>query len=274
MDMPPYSPDYGSTGDTPVRYVSTPVRPTSTGPRHAWDYGAMPPAPPPSKPAGRRGGSDRFDRWWRIADDFWRVAHNEFGRELLHPRIAALGMGAALLAELVVAEFVEVHDDLVYQTNAGMPLDRIGALVMEQIRAEPHELPVRVWLDFLASDQFPDGTAYEHVRDRMLTDGLLVPERYGFMFRKTRYLAAHGSFSLTWGRLTMNLREGVELTRTDTLVGGLAMATDLHRELVVDAKIAFVERLLRVQIDAASGAERRLLEHLETAVGSAVSSGA
>jgi hypothetical protein len=270
---------YGRTGSEPDRYVSQPVRPAGNGPRHAaWDVGrpavAIQPSPSLPRPARRPGPSDRVDRWPLIADDLFKAVHDDWGKPLLHRRVAGLALAAALLAELLHTGFVTIDDGVVHPMAAAKPVDPVGTLVMAQVRAEPDELAVRDWLDFLASTKFPGGDAYAHVTRRLEQTRHVRVEKRGLIRRSTRCVPLDGSdFAWPLARLAGSLRRHERLPAFDVFLGGLILATDLCRR-VLTIDVAETEPLLRHAISEAPLPVRGLLDHLESAVGTSVVSGA
>jgi hypothetical protein len=279
MDMNRFPAGYDNAEGEPGRYVSRPVRPVGNAPRHAaWDVGrpvvAVQPVPSLPRPARWPNASDRIDCWPLIADDLFKAAHDDWGKPLLHRRVAGLALAAALLAELLATDFVTVDGGVVHPMAAAEPVDPVGAVVMAQVRAEPDELAVRDWLDFLASDQFPGGDAYTHVTQRLELTRHIRVEKRGLLRRSTRYVPLDGSdFAWPLARLSGSLRRHERLPAFDVFLGGLILATDLCRR-VLTIDVNETEPLLRHEIRSAPPPVRQLLDHLETAVGTSVISGA
>ncbi len=107
-------------------------------------------------PAGSLTGTGR------IADDLYLMAHDEnTGRPLIGPRLLGTGLAAALLAELMLAGGLVLHDggaggltlngEIVMVCRAGIA-DDLATHVHQVVAAEPQLHPVRVWLEFLACD--------------------------------------------------------------------------------------------------------------------------
>ncbi len=98
----------------------------------------------------------------RIADDLYMIAHDEnTGRPLIGPRLLGTGLAAALLAELMLAGGLVLHNGRVggVTLNSGVVVacrakiaDDLARHVHEVVAAEPRLHPVQVWLEFLACD--------------------------------------------------------------------------------------------------------------------------
>jgi hypothetical protein len=279
MDMNNVPVEYGRAGGESGRYGSQAAPPVGDVPRHAaWVVGRPPVAaqssPPQPRPARWPGVSDRVERWPLIADDLFKAAHDDWGKPLLHRRVAGLALAAALLAELLATGFVTIDDGVVHPMAAAEPVDPVGALVVAQVRAEPDELAVRDWLDFLAGTKFPGGDAHAHVTRRLEQTRHIRVEKRGLIRRSTRYVPLDGNdFAWPLARLAGSLRRHDRLPEFDVFLGGLILASDLcRRVLAIDA--AETEPLLRHAISEAPPPVRELLDHLESAVGTSVISGA
>ncbi len=277
---------YGTPGPQPRyepgRYSSTPVRPAGQGPRHrAKDPDPAPPqVPGPAvlreSPSRRLGGSAHAGRRWPlVADDLFAVAHDDWPHRLrLHRDVARLGLGAAVIGELVMAEYLDVRDDTLMALVAGRPADPLAARVMSRVLDEHQAMPVRDWLAFLADAAQPDGDIYEQVARRMLLTGRIRAERIGLLRRSTRYVPVDiNTAAWPWVRISRQLEHGTRLGDADTVLGGLMLATDLHSH-VLTGNSGPLEAELRRNICAAPQAVRELLRHTESAVGSAVITGA
>jgi hypothetical protein len=209
-----------------------------------------------------------------VADDFFRVAHDDWGKSRLHRDVCRLAMSAAVVAELLLTECVTIHDGLLVPTAAIEPLDPLAAAVLRQVRAETEELPVREWLAFLGSATLPGGDMYQQVASRLTRAGHVQLETRGLVRRSVRYVPVDiNAAAWPWARLSQVLDRGEQLDDFDTVLGGLVLATDLHR-LVLVGNAAGIEQRLRINTSGAPPAVRELLYQTETATGSTVITGA
>ncbi|MCC3761802.1 GPP34 family phosphoprotein [Glycomyces sp. TRM65418] len=118
-----------------------------------------------------------------IYDAFLITAHHDFYKPAVSPHVSGLGLGAALLAELVISGHLAVHaqggEDLVFPGPRGQPpQDSLGLWLVELVRSEQDQLAVPQWLEYLAIADVQTKTA-EH----MVVAGLLLRSE-----RRSRWL--------------------------------------------------------------------------------------
>ena len=98
-----------------------------------------------------------------MADDYWRLAHNDItGRLRLSERLASIGLAAGLLGELIEKgdiEIYEAHGRFLVLTQPARfdghgPGEALDRRVLREIAAEPRPLEVRLWLLYLARDAY------------------------------------------------------------------------------------------------------------------------
>ncbi|MEV6929658.1 GPP34 family phosphoprotein [Dactylosporangium sp. NPDC051485] len=204
------------------------------------------------------------------ATDFWMLAHHERSGQLLVPgRVVAVGLAAALLAELLVEDrigFDQQH--MVVPVSEYPPRDAVAHQVLDQLHGEDR-LPVQVWLRHLAQ------TAYEGVAARMLRRRLVerVEDRRLLGRSRVTYRPVDPNAS-GWpaARLHIFLLEQRVFADADVILAGLAKVTGLHvRALEGGGHLA--ERYLDAQIAGARPLYRELFAHTAAVVGSTVMSG-
>jgi hypothetical protein len=101
------------------------------------------PAGDPRVPAPALAGTGR------LADDLYLIAHHErTGRPLLAPRALGLGVAGAVLAELILADAIDVSAGQITLTGVA-PAEALAAAVVSVVAAEHHPRPVGDWLAFL-----------------------------------------------------------------------------------------------------------------------------
>lgn len=213
----------------------------------------------------RPAHGDRL-RWPLVADDVFRLVHRDHdGRLLLNGHIAGLGLAAGLLAELVLARRITLHTGQVVVIDFAPPVDALAHTVLDRLATEPTTHPVRTWLPFLAQTVYPDVAA------RLLRAGHLREDvTRSLLGRRVRYVPANmNTAAWPWARLSQRLRAGQPLDYVDTVLGGLVLATDLHRSVLLGTTAA-LEAGLRDAAAHAPAPIRDLLAHAEAAVGDAV----
>jgi Golgi phosphoprotein 3 (GPP34) len=118
-----------------------------------------------------------------LADDFYLIGlDGRTTRPRLHTKALGLGVAAALLAELVLANHIRVTNgriEVAYRHYA--PEVREHGDMLAQINAEPqHQLPV--WLSYFAQ------TATDVVQARLVAHGFMRIESRGVLRAKQAYV--------------------------------------------------------------------------------------
>jgi hypothetical protein len=196
----------------------------------------------------------------------FRLAHSDStGSPLLDPHVAGLGLSAALLGELLLMEHVTVQSGRVVVVDRTAPSDVLAHTVLDQLVSEREDHPVRTWLAYLGRN------AHEAVAGRLERAGhLRVEKSRRILTRTVRYVPTDmNTAAWPWARLARLLRRGGQLNDFDTLLGGLAVATDLHRVMLIGEVDAFAATLRTLMAEAASPI-RELVAHTRAAAGDAV----
>lgn len=163
-----------------------------------------------------------------LADDFWRLAHNDTtGQPRLHDQAVALGLAAALLAELATAHNITVSAATGITVNPGAPAPGCATahLVLEELRGEAHHRhDIRTWLSYFARD------AHQRVADRMVRAGHLhVEKRRSLLGRTaTTYLPTNSIAAATpLGVMSTRVRQRGQIDYDMGCLIGLVWATGL-----------------------------------------------
>jgi hypothetical protein len=202
----------------------------------------------------------------RLADDFWFVSHHDVtGRSRLGPGAVGLGLGGALLGELVLSRCVAVINGRLRVQNGGPPRDAVAHIIVEQLRAEP-EHDLRTWLTHLGRD------AEGMVAARLLRAGLVTSHQDRRLLRTTVvHRPVDASFAF-WrsARLKQVLAGGGGRPDwQDIMLAGLVHSTGLFRAVLWEdtaAGTAYLRRCL-------SGAEpsiRDIIAQVAVLIGDAV----
>jgi hypothetical protein len=204
--------------------------------------------------------------WPLLADDFFRLCHNDYtGRLLLHPRVAGIGLAAALIGELAFTQKIAVDRAYVRVVARTPPTDALAHTVLDHMSGEAQVLSIRTWLAFFS------GFAYDEVAQRLMRARHVRPEESRRLLRRTVTYVPTDVNTAAWptARLSMRLRQHQPLDHGDTFLAGLAYATDLHLYLLDGAPRTAFE-YLAAQVESAWQGTREVLHHTEAAVGDGV----
>jgi len=200
----------------------------------------------------------------RLADDLFLIALDDrTGRFRLEAGALGLGLGGAMLAELLLAGSVAISPERVTVRPRTTPPDSLTHAIVELLAAEPQH-SLRTWLTFLARD------AVEKTAERLIRDRHIRREETRTLLLRpgtVTYPAADPS-QVFWrsARVTKLIEEQAITEWSDCVLVGLVSATGLTRLVLRDtddAARAYLKWLLE-QLDASPG-----LPHLFTAIASA-----
>jgi hypothetical protein len=186
------------------------------------------------------------------------------------PRVTGLGIGAALLAELVRSEHLVVWtsngvDRVCFDERFRPPEDSLALWLVEHVRAERSNLTVREWLEFLTA-----ADVYTKTAEHMTMVGLLTRHEYRSRWRQrveigyepTDPLIANATFARMRRHLSIENRH---ISLGDAFLLALTEAVGLSKPLYSQfpsTARAFVEKQRR----ALPQQLRSLLAHLAAAV--------
>jgi hypothetical protein len=126
----------------------------------------------------------------RLAYDALLItSHHDFYKPAVAPRVAELGLGTALIAELVLSGHLAVWSNdgsrlAPRDIGVAPPSDSLGLWLTELVRAEPEALPVPEWLEYLAVSDL-----YSKTADHMVTTGLMKRTERRSRWRKSTQVA-------------------------------------------------------------------------------------
>jgi hypothetical protein len=222
----------------------------------------------PRSPAEPSGG-DRPQRWPLVADDLFRVLHDDRGVPVLRDDAVGMGLAAALLAELLLTGRVTVHAGRVSVLTTASPVDALANKVLAEVRDEQVERSVRDWIHYLADESVDRvarrmaqaGHLEAHTHRRLRTLGLSTA---------TRYVPTEmNDVAWAWARLARLIERRQGFDPFDTALAGLIKALELHRKVLVIPGID-VEYELRGRVQLARPEMRELLSITEAVVGDRV----
>lgn len=186
------------------------------------------------------------------------------------PRVTGLGIGAALLAELVLSQHLIVWaakgvDLVTYDERFRPPQDSLTLWLVEHLRAEQTTLTVRDWLEFLTA-----ADVYTKTAEHMVMFGLMARAEYRTRWRQrvevvyeaTDALIANAPLSRI--RRHLSTREpqiAVEDTFLLTLTDTVGLAKPLYAQTPSGAR-AYADK----QRQTLPAPLRAVLAHLAAAV--------
>ena len=130
-----------------------------------------------------------------LADDFFLIGlDGRTNRPRLHAKAMGLGVAAALMAELVLSNYIQIHQNrILVASRHYAPEAREHADMLSAIIAEPqHELPV--WLTFFAQ------TSVDIVQERLVAHRFMHVESRGVLRSKQTYVPVD-PMSVEWRSL-------------------------------------------------------------------------
>ncbi|WP_306215221.1 GOLPH3/VPS74 family protein [Actinoplanes sp. RD1] len=202
-----------------------------------------------------------------LADDLFLAAHDSVhGRCLLSPAILGLGLGGAVLAELVLGQRLDVRGDHLALLDDRPTGDVASAAVLGHIIRDA-DRGVRDWIAYLGGGIAPDLVGRRLAR----TGQVRRLARRSFFGTK---LITEPVDSVASGRPGTRVRVAAErrepLPRTDLTLAGLIFATGLDQYALATVGTAGRKHLLDLLRRRLPEPLQRLLGHAEAAVGEAV----
>jgi hypothetical protein len=203
-----------------------------------------------------------------LADDLFLAAHDTSrGKSLLSPATLGLGLGAALLGELILWRRIDLKDGLLTVVDDRPTADPATTTVLDQLMKEAQHRLVRDWIAFLAT-----GIAIDLVARRLARTGLVQrQEKRGLLGTKVSFVPVSSS-TAGWpgSRVRTMVGRGEHLDLPDLVLSGLILATGLDQHVFVtldarDRGLLFDQ--LRRRLPAML---QELVGHAEAAVGDAV----
>jgi len=177
-----------------------------------------------------------------LADDFYLIGlDGRTNRPRLHAKAMGLGVAAALLAELVLANYIRINNsriEVAYRHYA--PEAREHADMLSRIIAEPqHHLPV--WLAYFAQ------TSTDTVQERLVARRFMHVESRGVIRAKQSYVPID-PMAVEWRSLRIARVISRRDIRTweDLTIIGLIVATGLTEAVMWNAEPEDRDNLLSI----------------------------
>jgi hypothetical protein len=184
--------------------------------------------------------------WPAVADQLFFASFDSFGESEVHPDVVRVGLGGALLSELMLAGRVTSAHGMVAVVETAAPADDLANAVLARVRAE-QSLSVGTWIAALGLDAVGD------VVSRLAASGKVRVERPRRLrtlglTRATRFVPVDvNEAAAPAARIADTIRRGEYLHPVDAVLAGLMVAMGLHRE-VLDTWDSGIEQHIRYQI--------------------------
>lgn len=203
------------------------------------------------------------DDWLRLAEDlFWVMQRDRDGKLLVHPRVAGLGLAAALLIGMLLTKTITLRDGALVADERRAHDDGIAARIVTQMLCEPAPLPAQTWLKYLAEFAYElIAQSLVHARQLRVYRRLLRPPRYEPVSMN----------DCGWARARLSTMVGRGLTPDpfETALCGLLFATDLDSSVLADGDEDAVQNMRTWVTKTTPDDVLAVLHALEAAVGTA-----
>ncbi|WP_326549445.1 GPP34 family phosphoprotein [Micromonospora sp. NBC_01813] len=160
-----------------------------------------------------------------LADEFFLLAHDDVtGRPRLPAGPLGYGLAAALLADLVDAGALRVHDGRLWLAARHVPVDALGGWTLRWLGAEPAHRRVGTWLALLAP------RAHGQVARRLTAAGVVRPRTVRRRLLATAVVHVPtdtNRAAWAWARLSVRLQRREPLPTFEARLGGLCLVTGL-----------------------------------------------
>ncbi|GLY06322.1 MULTISPECIES: GPP34 family phosphoprotein [Actinoplanes] len=203
------------------------------------------------------------------ADDLYLTAHDTpKGKALLSPATLGLGLGAALLGELMLWRRVDLVDTDLVVIDERPTGDAATSAVLEQLRREAGQHGVRNWLAYLST-----GIATDLVERRLARVGLIQRvEKRGLLGGTKVSFVPADSMTAGWPatRIRTKASRDESLDVADLLLAGLILATGLDQHVLATLNARDRARLFDQFRRLFPAMLQQLVAQAEAAVGDAV----
>lgn len=167
----------------------------------------------------------------RLADAYYFIAHDYMvGKRRLHPNVTGIGLGGALLGELVFTGSVTVEDGNIYLLSQRPPADPLVHDVLADMRSQPQHRDLQTWLSFLSV------TALVKVTDRLRMNRLLTEVERRRIVGTRKVLVPTDLNDASWQaiRLERLLNTNTQMNQIDGFLAGLVSVTGLMQHVLWD----------------------------------------
>jgi len=163
-----------------------------------------------------------------VADELFLISINHrTGRPWLDRRTAGFGLSAGLLAELVLAQWIDIREGAIYVLRRGRPPDDLAGTVHGYLVGRLPRRDVSRWLTFLQP------FAIDSVGHRLMRAGLVRSVKRQSLATAAAYLPVDRNVAaMPTIRLGRLLTAASDLAERDAVLAGLVAMTGLSRHLL------------------------------------------
>jgi hypothetical protein len=201
-----------------------------------------------------------------LADDLYFIVHDDHsGRSRLHPRAVQLGLAAALLGELMLADRITVHSGGIHVCSQQPPADALAHTILDRLVGQQPHSDLRAELPVIAAG------ATEAVAHRLERAGQVRYVQVRRLARSTGRWVPTDPTQAAWrtARLHLLLSSHDEVTWHDVILAALLSAIGAMGRVLRDAEPQARTRLTAILAEL-PGSVIELVAHTEAAVGNAV----
>jgi hypothetical protein len=201
-----------------------------------------------------------------LADDLYFIGHDDHtGRPQLHPRAVQLGLAAALLGELMLADRIGVQNGRIYVKNQQPPSDALAHTILDRLVGQHPYSDLRNELAVIG------GSAPDAVAHRLERAGLVRYVQTRRLTRSTGHWVPNDPTQAAWrtARVRQLLSSRDEVTWHDVILAALLSAIGAMGRVLRDADPQARTRLKAI-MGQLPGSVAELVAHTEAAVGNAI----
>lgn len=162
-----------------------------------------------------------------LADDLYLLAHDDkSGRPCLQARALGVGLGGALLGELLLDGMIRIRDGRLIMISPIDPHGQLARRLLRELIEERERLPIRDWLAFLAP------RAARPVAERLARAGYLAPASSRRPWKAGRWVPVDPDSAFLPVLRVRAVLEARPVRESDVLLAGLAAAIGLSARLL------------------------------------------
>jgi Golgi phosphoprotein 3 GPP34 len=201
-----------------------------------------------------------------LADDLYFIAHDDrTGQARLYPRAVQLGLAAALLGELMLADRVVIHSGRIHVKSQQPPADALAHTILDRLTGQHPHSDLRTELAVIG------GSAQDAVANRLERAGMLRYVQTRRLMRTAGRWVPTDPTQAAWraARLRRLLSGADEVTWHDVILAALLSAIGLIGPVLRDSEPQARTRLKAIMAQLPTSIAE-LAAHTEAAVGNAI----